>query len=248
MHHYRYIFCSMLLLAFFWAIQKPTELEIYQHQKLNHYTPSNTIIAFDIHDVITKKYIVPILKTAYRYPHKWKMIRSCSWHLLGKTLSCLWKKQWNRMRKLFREENSYLFEFMHQVADTQYPINGTVTIINQLKKMGYELHILSNISSSAYTSFKCKFAEIFNLFDVEQLSEWDGDVVIEKPGTDYFKNYLKRHNPSSKNIIFIDDQKINIDAAQEFGIIGIRFRSANQLNEQLISQGILPRKDHTTKN
>ncbi len=234
MNRYKAAFWSGIFLSILWLYHKTTDaVDPLTPTKSNQYTPVNTIVAFDIHEVITKKHIWPMLKIAYNYPQKWKMLCSCSWSMLRKTLSCLWNREWNRMRKLFHDENWYLFEFMHQIADTQEPIKETVSIIRQLKAMGYELHILSNISESAYASFKEKFPDIFTLFDVEQLSMWDEDNVIEKPYSEYFRRYLSEHNTNNKQVFFIDDQQENIDAAEQHGIIGIRFQSAGKLKEDL---------------
>jgi len=234
MKWYKIVFCGGIFLSILWLYHKTTEAVAPLKQAEPHqYNPANTIVAFDIHEVITKKQIWPMLKTAYNYPQKWKMLRSCSLSMLRKTLSCLWNREWNRMRKLFHDENQYLFEFMHQIADTQEPVEETVNIIQQLKATGYELHILSNISESAYASFKEKFSGIFSLFDVEQLSMWDEDTIVEKPHAEYFRRYLSAHNTNNKQVLFIDDQQKNIDAAEQHEIIGIRFKSAGQLKEDL---------------
>jgi len=227
------LFGTLFIISWFYQQTTTKTQTSKKYVRTEHHTPENTIIAFDIHGVITRKYVWPMLKTAYRYPNKWNILKSCSWSMLRKTFRCLWNKEWNRMRKLFEDENSYLFEFMHDIANTQTPIKVTGTIIKQLKELGYELHILSNISKLAYTSFKEKFPEIFNLFDIEQISFWDGDQIIEKPQLEYFKRYIEKYNPKNKKIIFIDDQKININAAEKVGIIGIRFKNAGQLKKAL---------------
>jgi len=161
------------------------------------------------------------------------MISHLSLPLIRKTCSLVWNKEWNKLRKLFEEENQYLFGFMHNIANTQYPIQGTIDTIKDLKEKGYPLHILSNISNHAYKSFEEKFPEIFSLFDEQQITIWENGNVIEKPSLDYFKHYLAKHNPENKHVIFIDDQVQNIDAAQQLGIIGITFKNPQQLQHEL---------------
>ena len=99
------------------------------------------------------------------------------------------------------------------------PINPgtTIRLLNDCIKEGHRLFILSNMSQDdiLYLQHNPQAARIFKCFEDIIL----GPVVgIKKPDPRIFKYLLNKHVLEPENSIFIDDQVINLEAAEKAGI------------------------------
>ena len=101
--------------------------------------------------------------------------------------------------------------------------------IIDLKKRGYNVYCLSNMSSKAVTD--CPDAiDFLNLTDGYLLS---CTVKYTKPEREIYEIFLDRFKLDPAECVFIDDVKANIDAAAEFGIKGIIFKDVKSASEEL---------------
>lgn len=104
-----------------------------------------------------------------------------------------------------------------------------VLYIQQLKKEGYKIGLLSN---AGYDFFKRKvFVEypwFEKLFDVIVISS---KIGISKPNPEIYMYILKEFSIQPKDAIFVDDSPNNVVAAQVAGIHGILFTSVEQLKK-----------------
>lgn len=121
------------------------------------------------------------------------------------------------------------------------PINGSVSILKQLKQAGFELYGLSNWSAETFPMAQKRY-DFFTLFDEIIIS---GAVNMIKPDPAIFVYTLERiaHRPGE--CVIIDDSEHNINVARGLGMAGIHFRSAQQLENDLEEMGIL--KTETTE-
>ncbi len=132
----------------------------------------------------------------------------------------------------------------HQYGATVLsPINPgtTIRLLNDCIKEGHRLFILSNMSQDdlLYLQHHPQGARIFKYFEDIIL----GPVVgIKKPDPRIFSYLLNKHVLDPEHSIFIDDQIINLEAAEKAGISkGIHCDNFNfiEIRKKLESYGAL---------
>jgi len=204
-------------------------------------TNKDTIIAFDLHSVVFKANKCEMLRIVWHWPKKLKLIL-CGFHL---------KLVWKAFRLLFHnptdEEYFALFQqycpsiapLIIRLFNAFKPIDGTVDILKELKSQGYTLHIASNIGPRRFAALQSRYPNIMALFEKATINNGNLENLIKKPHAEFFEIYLRDNNPEHKHVIFVDDKLRNINAAQNFGIHGIQFRSPEQLRRALTDMHIL---------
>lgn len=110
--------------------------------------------------------------------------------------------------------------------------NGVLAIIRTLRKH-YRVGLISNITDIHAGELMKR--SLYDLFDPAILS---CDVGLAKPGPEIFRLALDRANVKADEAVFIDDVQVNVNAAVEAGMKGIRFLSASQLVEDLKTVGV----------
>ncbi len=83
----------------------------------------------------------------------------------------------------------------------------------------YRTGVLSNDLSSWSNFLRAKY-QLNSLFDVVVIS---GDVGCRKPDRHIFEILLQQLGDTAKNCLFIDDKRINLATASEFGIVTVQF-------------------------
>lgn len=121
----------------------------------------------------------------------------------------------------FRQCPRELTERMMRLAiDMQRPVIETEHLIRDLKKAGYHLYVLSNMSLE-FIEFLRKIP-VYSLFDGEVVS--CNEHVI-KPEDGIYEILIKRFNLTPYETLFIDDRSENVEAAEKFGINGCVFNA-----------------------
>lgn len=125
-------------------------------------------------------------------------------------------------------------EAMAKAIDIQAPIACTEELIHELKKRGYRLLVLSNMSSD--------FIEHIRRFDIYR--QFEGDVVsceeqTVKPEAEIYRRLIDRYALDPAETLFIDDREANLRAAEQFGITTFHFtepreESCERLRELLL--------------
>jgi 2-haloacid dehalogenase len=108
-------------------------------------------------------------------------------------------------------------------------IEGTVELLQALKKNGYSLYGLSNWSAETFTIVRHEF-EFLNLFDEIIIS---GDVKLIKPEPEIFELCLQKIGRPADQCLFIDDSETNIIAARKLGFDTVHFNSPEHLKKEL---------------
>ena len=206
-------------------------------EKIEEINPKNTIFVFDVHGVIFKLSVFKIIKEVIKDPSNLWIITMM---LRPKLCIDLLKSQANggvAEELIFNvgKNKPHLAWFIpkaFKLINAQVPINSTIKTIQSLKKQGYQLYILSNMGEKSLNYIQKKYFNIFMLFDgVVTATEKDG--YIKKPQPEMYQKYLDKFGHDPKKIVFIDDKKQNLIAAEKFGMQTIHFTSSKNLLRKL---------------
>lgn len=110
--------------------------------------------------------------------------------------------------------------YLREAIDRQEPVRATERLVGELKRAGYRLYVLSNMSRE-FIDF-LRRADVYALFDGEVVSCEEGTV---KPEPRIYRILLDRYGLDPAQTLFIDDRAANIAAAREAGIDGFLFDS-----------------------
>ncbi len=104
----------------------------------------------------------------------------------------------------------------------------------ELKRRGLLTAILSNIGDAVLASMEREFDWIHR-FDVRV---WSYQLGVAKPDPAIYRHTLAELGVQPEETLFIDDKRVNIEAAQALGIQAIEFSSVERLREELIAAGL----------
>ena len=111
-----------------------------------------------------------------------------------------------------------------------YPlIKNNFEYIKDLRKRGYKLFLLTNITEDSYNYIN----ELFNINE-----KFDGGIYsyqehLIKPDYDIYNLLINRFNLNKDETIFFDDKEKNVKAANEVGIKSYVFTSINDIESNL---------------
>ena len=111
-----------------------------------------------------------------------------------------------------------------------YPLmQDNFDYISKLKDKGYNLYILSNITRESYKYVK-RTIDIDKIFNGGVYSYQEG---LLKPDSKIYELIVDRYNLNKNETMFFDDKQKNIDAACEFGLKGVLFRTIEDIENNL---------------
>ncbi len=130
-------------------------------------------------------------------------------------------------------EPDQLAEFRHLFWSGDRLDEELVALIRQLRGRGYRTALLSN----APPDMEAYVADlgITDAFDVVVIS---GDEGVTKPAPEIYHRTLDRLGVAAENAVFIDDMRINVEAARRLGIRAARFRGLEPLRVWLRELGV----------
>jgi len=132
-----------------------------------------------------------------------------------------------------------LWSVAEQMAAAFYPMPGIEELLQELKHLGYTQRIATNMGPNDYKNLAKKYPTLFNNLTGGLTVDFNEKPIIRKPSLDYFNRYYERYNPDhKKTIIFIDDNELNVKAAQETGMIALVFKNIKQLRTDLKKLGL----------
>jgi putative hydrolase of the HAD superfamily len=113
-----------------------------------------------------------------------------------------------------------------------------VAWLRRLREAGMKTGLLSNIHPAMIAYLRENF-DWLELFDFKTFS---AEVRLIKPDRAIYDHTLRGLEVAAGEALFVDDREINVQAARELGIRGLRFRSVEQLRRDLMAIGfpILP--------
>ncbi|MEX1827682.1 HAD family hydrolase [Luteibacter sp. CQ10] len=115
------------------------------------------------------------------------------------------------------------------------PIDDSIVILHDLKQAGHPLYGLTNWSHETFPFARERY-DFFGWFDGIVVSGEEGTI---KPDPKLYETLLERYDIDPATAIFIDDNKLNVDAAEKLGIHGVHFHSPAQLRAELVALGFL---------
>ena len=111
-----------------------------------------------------------------------------------------------------------------------YPLmQDNFDYISKLKDKGYNLYILSNITRESYEYVKSTI-DIDKIFNGGVYSYQEG---LLKPNNKIYESIVDRYNLNKNETMFFDDKQKNIDAACDFGLKGVLFRTIEDIENNL---------------
>jgi putative hydrolase of the HAD superfamily len=107
-------------------------------------------------------------------------------------------------------------------------------IIAYLKKSGYPVFLLSNTNELHFSYITERYPI------VHSLDEWilSYEVGAKKPKQKIFEAVFERTDAPRDETLFIDDSKLNADAAAEYGLQSLHFKDAKDIWELLKENSI----------
>jgi len=122
-------------------------------------------------------------------------------------------------------------------------IPGMIAIVKNLQDQGFQTPMLSNIQQ--YQANVVRRFDYYGLFDPVLLSY---EIGYEKPQKEAYAVLLDKLQLSPSEVVFIDDQIDNVNAAKSIGIDAIHFISPCRLVEDLGKRNIHLPKEITMSN
>jgi putative hydrolase of the HAD superfamily len=114
---------------------------------------------------------------------------------------------------------------------------GVLDLFRRLRPF-YKMALLSNTDVMRWTFIKRRFPEIL-IFDAYGLSF---DLGAMKPDPTVYLDALSQTGTQPEEAVFIDDLRENVESAARFGLRGIVFSPATDLESELLRLGVGPRK------
>ena len=104
----------------------------------------------------------------------------------------------------------------------------------QLKQHGVRTAILSNMGDSVLEEIERQFDWIHE-FDV---LVWSFQLGIAKPDAAIYRHVLEKLGTKADETLFVDDKRVNVEAARTLGMKAVEFSTAERLREDLIAAGL----------
>jgi FMN phosphatase YigB (HAD superfamily) len=120
-----------------------------------------------------------------------------------------------------------------------------LNLVKECIKKGYKIYLLSDFDPESIKLIMIRFPELFSLFNKENLI-LSGDIKRSKSDVNFF-GWLKEElhlNLDKQTCLVIDDQQKIIDACNQFGFIGIRYKKNwNAVRNELVELDLLEAND-----
>lgn len=120
------------------------------------------------------------------------------------------------------------------------PIDDSIRLLQSLKEAGHRLGLLSN-TCDCHWEFCLgddRFKFLRSSFEQTMLSFKLG---LAKPDTEIYRVAANQANCDPESILFIDDKRENVKAAQAYGFDGIHFQGLSELSDELNDRELVRR-------
>ena len=130
--------------------------------------------------------------------------------------------------KQFPELKSDIKELMYHWTEFVFPLEKNIEYINELKKLGYNVYILSNIPED-----DTKYLRSCGVFDNIDGGVFSYEVKKIKPDPEIFHILLKKYNLFASECLFLDDRKDNVVTASNLGFETIEVKDSSKVVDLL---------------
>lgn len=210
-------------------------------QEIPKYNSENLIIATDLDDVLLKRRKGEIFKTIFtKFPKCRKLYK-------------IYKKRRKNPGSKGEKFGEGFYLFLIEEGYQSYAAiikdiciakkfkKSTLNIMRTLANQGFDIYTATNIGSIFFAELQTRYPETFNNAFIQHgmTVDFAQDEVIQKPDHRYFEQLKQTINPTNdKDILFIDDKLVNVEAARECGLLAIHYKNAKQLKRELHNYGI----------
>jgi putative hydrolase of the HAD superfamily len=104
----------------------------------------------------------------------------------------------------------------------------------RLKQHGIRTAILSNMGDSVLESIQREF----NWLEQFDALVWSYQLRIAKPDPQIYLHTLEKLGTRPEETLFLDDKKVNVDAAIALGMKSLEFSTVERLRAELIATGL----------
>ena len=115
-------------------------------------------------------------------------------------------------------------------------ISGSVEILRELHERGVPVYAITNWSAETFP-FALERFDFLHWFRGILVS---GEVKLLKPDRRIFDLFFQRYQIDPKHAVYVDDVRLNVDAAVSLGMHGVHFTGAGSLRRELEQVGLLP--------
>lgn len=159
---------------------------------------------------------------------------SAEWQLLDQGL-ITWDKASDIFLKRARDkgvefEMQAVLDNWLEMLETKKP---TVKLMRLMKKMGFDLYYLSNMSEDVFELIRKR--KFFELFEGGIASY---QVGVNKPSPEIYQALLNQYKLVPEETIFTDDNRENTLAAFQAGMTGIQWFDVKNFCKKLVTYGI----------
>jgi 2-haloacid dehalogenase len=116
------------------------------------------------------------------------------------------------------------------------PVPGVHAIVEELDARGVPLFVITNFAAEFWAPFRAKEDAFFRRFRDIVVS---GEEKLLKPDPAIYYRALDRFGLKPADALFVDDRKINVEAAEAVGMHGHLFTDADDLRRRLERDGLL---------
>ena len=130
-----------------------------------------------------------------------------------------------------------LEQLLYAASDIFWPNNEIVPVVQQLRRQGLRLGILSNTCCAHWEFVSNGRFDIVNteMFEVAALSY---ELNSMKPEPEIYERAAAMAGVSPQEIFFMDDRKENVTAACQAGFDAVLFEGVGPIVDDLTSRGI----------
>ena len=126
--------------------------------------------------------------------------------------------------KQFPELESDIKELMYHWTEFVFPLEKNIEYIKELKKIGYNVYILSNIPED-----DTKYLRSCGVFDNIDGGVFSYEYKKIKPDPEIFHILLKKYNLLASECLFLDDRKDNVVTASNLGFETIEVNNSSKV-------------------
>lgn len=126
--------------------------------------------------------------------------------------------------KQFPELELSIKKLMYHWTEFVIPLKDNVAFIKDLKRLGYNVYILSNIPED-----DTKYLRSCGVFDNIDGGVFSYEYKKIKPDPEIFHILLKKYNLKTSECLFLDDRKDNVVAASNLGFETIEVKDSSKV-------------------
>jgi putative hydrolase of the HAD superfamily len=124
------------------------------------------------------------------------------------------------------------------IPDALTPVDPVLELVAQVRAGGNQMFVLSNLHRASFERVRSTLG-IFELFDGSVVS---CEVGAAKPEPAIYQRLLDDFGLEPADTVFIDDMRVNLDGAAEFGMATVLFTDVARCRNELRAVGV-----HLTK-